>query len=254
MISDHNSALKTVRKILSADFACEERCFDEEGVFFSLCKEVEGARRFPFPDKFLSVVTMGSGVVINCTQGRLGWARKNLGRIARDDLFAAPAITLMGKYVARDHQLMTGPDLKYICTPDSFQSFSQNDEVEISLIEEEGIPELYENNQFPNALGKYNNPRRPRMIAAMARCRGEVAGLAAAAADCDIMWQIGVDTLPAYRHRGIAGAMVSALTKTLFQRDILPYYSTAVSNIASIKTALSLGYRPAWAELYSRDV
>ncbi len=254
MIPDYNSALKIVRKILSADFAFEERYFEEEGVFFSLAKNVEGARRFPLPEKFLAVVTMGSGVVINCSQGRLRWARKNLGHITRNDLFAAPAITCMGKYVARDRQLMTGPDLKYICTPESFHPFPPNDDIEISLIEEEAISALYENNQFPNALGKYNNPLRPRMVAVMARCRGEIAGMAAAAADCDVMWQIGVDTLPDYRNCGIAKATVSAVTEALFEKDILPYYSTAVSNIASIKTALSLGYRPTWAELYSRDI
>jgi GNAT superfamily N-acetyltransferase len=254
MISDYSSALKTVRKVLAADFACEERCFDEEGVFFRLVKEVDGARRFPHPEKFLAVMTMGRGVVVQCTPGRLRWARKNLGGIAREDLFAAPAITLMGKYVARDSQLMTGPDLKYICVPEGFLPSTPNADTEIVMIDENDIPALYENNRFPNALGKYNNPLRPRMVAAVARLRGEVAGMAAAAADCDVMWQIGVDTLPAYRNRGIGKAMVSAVTEVIFQKGILPYYSTAISNIASISTALALGYRPTWAELYSRDV
>jgi len=46
MISDRESALKVVKKILAADFACEESDFDKEGITFHLSKELEGARRF----------------------------------------------------------------------------------------------------------------------------------------------------------------------------------------------------------------
>ena len=38
----------------------------------------------------------------------------------------------------------------------------------------------------------------------------DLIGLAACSADCDRMWQIGVDVLPAYRRKGVA----SALTET----------------------------------------
>jgi predicted GNAT family acetyltransferase len=68
------------------------------------------------------------------------------------------------------------------------------------------------------------------------------------------MWQIGVDTLPAYRNRGIGKAMVSAVTEYILNRGIIPYYSTNASNIASGRITDSLGYRPAWVELYSREL
>ena len=38
-------------------------------------------------------------------------------------------------------------------------------------------------------------------------------GLAGASADCDTMWQIGVDVLPEYRRQGVAGALTSRLVK-----------------------------------------
>lgn len=41
-------------------------------------------------------------------------------------------------------------------------------------------------------------------------------GLAACSADCESMWQIGVDVLPEYRMRGIASALTSRLALEIF--------------------------------------
>jgi GNAT superfamily N-acetyltransferase len=254
MISEQKSALQVVKKILTADFACKESDFDKEGITFHLAKEIEGARRFPLPEKSMAVVTMGRGVVVSCSADRLRWARANLKSFAPEELFWARAITRMQTYIARDNQTIMGPDLKYICTKDTFRPYSPGKEIEVSLIRGENIQQLYENNQFPNALGHYHNPLRPRLLACVAKHNGTTVGLAAASADCDSMWQIGIDTIPDYRNRGIGKALVSRLTEALFEADKLPYYSTGTSNIASRRIAISLGYRPAWVEIYSREL
>jgi predicted GNAT family acetyltransferase len=253
MITDWKSALNTVRKVLTADFACEERDFDQEGVVIRQLREIEGARRFPHPEKFLAVVTIGTGVVISCSAGRQRWAKANLVKLSRDKIFDISTIARVQNYVSRDHQEIR-LELKFICTKDTFQSFLPEGEIEISLIEGEDILGLYENNRFPNALNHAYNPQRPIVAVITAIFQGEVAGMAAASADCDVMWQIGVDTLPEYRNRGIAKTTVSALSENLLSRGILPYYSTRAVNIASQRTALSLGYFPAWVEMYSREL
>lgn len=74
-------------------------------------------------------------------------------------------------------------------------------------------------------------------------------GLAACSADCDEMWQIGIDVLPAYRKRGIASALVSQLTGEILHRGKVPFYCAAWSNIPSVRNALRSGFRPAWVEL-----
>lgn len=253
MMLDYKSALQIVKKVLMADFACDERGFDEEGVFVYQAREIEGGRHFPLPEKFLAVVTMGKGVVISCSSRRLTWAKANLNRLTPIEIFSASTIARMERYVSRDNQFMAGPDLKHICTPDCFRPYNIDEEIEVSLIEGPEIQGLYENNRFPNALGNRNNPERPRLIASLAKCESMLVGVAAASADCDVMWQIGVDTLPGYRNRGIGKTLVSLLTEALFKMGKLPYYSTAVSNITSRRIAISLGYRPTWVELYSRE-
>ena len=253
MVSDQKSALQVVKKILAADFACEESDFDKEGITFHLAREIEGARRFPLPEKFLAVVTMGRGVVISCSAERLRWARANLKSFAPEALFHAPAIARMEKYVARDHQTMSGPELRYICAPDTFRPYSLGEEVEVSLIQGESILQIYENNRFPNALGYRHDPQRPRLLACLAKYDGVIVGLAAASADSDSMWQVGIDIIPSYRNRGIGKALVSQLTEALFKIRKLPYYQTGMSNISSRRIAISLGYRPAWVEIYSTE-
>lgn len=253
MVSDQQSALQVVRKILAADFACQESDFDKEGVTFHLAKEIEGARRVPLPEKFLAVVTMGRGVMVSCSAERLHWARTNLISFAPEALFYASAIARMERYVARDDQTMFGPELKYICTQDSFQPYSLGGEIEVSLLQEESIKQLYGNNRFPNALGHRYDPQRPRLLGCSAMSDGAIVGLATASVDCGSMWQVSIDILPSYRNRGIGRAIVSRLTEALFKIRKLPYYSTGISNISSRRIAISLGYRPAWVEMYSRE-
>ena len=76
----------------------------------------------------------------------------------------------------------------------------------------------------------------------------KLVGLAGCSADCDEMWQIGVDVLPDYRRKGIASALTSRLASELVERGIVPFYCCAWSNIASAKNAIKSGFRPAWVE------
>ena len=160
----------------------------------------------------------------------------------------------MEKYVRRDKQSLYGHGLKYICIKEDFHPYAPPKDVEITLVEGGRLLELFGDKRWPNTVDPSPNPNLPLMAAAVARCNGEIAGVASAYADCDVMWQLGVDTMPAYRNRGIAKATVSAMTDYIFKQGRLPYYSTAIANLASRKTATSLGFQPAWVELYCREI
>lgn len=82
--------------------------------------------------------------------------------------------------------------------------------------------------------------------------KGMLVGLAGCSADCDSMWQIGVDVLPAYRRQGIAGALTNRLAREVFDRGKVPFYSAAWSNVISRKNAVRSGFIPAWVEAAAR--
>ena len=78
---------------------------------------------------------------------------------------------------------------------------------------------------------------------------GKLIGLAACSADCDTMWQIGVDVLSEYRRQGIASALTSRLAIEIMERGKVPFYCCAWSNIKSARNAIKSGFRPAWVEM-----
>lgn len=78
-------------------------------------------------------------------------------------------------------------------------------------------------------------------------------GLAGCSADCETMYQIGVDVLPEYRGQGIASALTSALALETLNLGKVPFYCAAWCNLASVRNAISSGFRPAWVELTARE-
>ena len=78
---------------------------------------------------------------------------------------------------------------------------------------------------------------------------GRLIGLAACSADCETMWQIGVDVLPEHRKKGIASALTSQLAVEILERGKVPFYCCAWSNLKSAKNAIKSGFRPAWVEM-----
>lgn len=83
---------------------------------------------------------------------------------------------------------------------------------------------------------------------------GSLIGLAGCSADCETMWQIGVDVLPPYRRQGIAAALTARLALETFARGKVPFYCAAWSNIKSVRNAIRAGFRPAWVEMTAREI
>lgn len=78
---------------------------------------------------------------------------------------------------------------------------------------------------------------------------GKLIGLAGCSADCDTMWQIGVDVLPEYRRQNVAAALTSSLAAQTFARGKIPFYCAAWCNLPSVRNALKCGFLPAWVQM-----
>ena len=81
---------------------------------------------------------------------------------------------------------------------------------------------------------------------------GKMVGLAACSADCDEMWQIGIDVLPAYRRQHIGSHLTAALALEIIGRGKVPFYCAAWSNVRSTRNAVTCGFYPAWVELTAK--
>lgn len=105
--------------------------------------------------------------------------------------------------------------------------------------------------EWSNALCEKR--RQLDRLAVGAYAGGRLIGLAGCSADCETMWQIGIDVLPEYRRQGIAAALTSRLALECLQRGIVPFYCAAWSNIGSVRNAIQSGFRPSWVQLTAKS-
>ena len=119
------------------------------------------------------------------------------------------------------------------------------------ILEQEDFSELYLP-EWNNALCK--DRKHLDVLGVGAYDGNTLVGLAACSADCNDMWQIGVDVLPKYRRQGIASVLTSTLTKEIINRDKVPFYCTAWSNIRSARNAIKSGFIPAWVEMTAKPI
>lgn len=117
---------------------------------------------------------------------------------------------------------------------------------ECKVLVQEDFADLY-TSQWSNALCEAR--KELDVLGVGAYHNGNLVGLAACSADCETMWQIGVDVLPEYRRKGIASALTSRLAIEILGRGKVPFYCCAWSNLKSAKNAIKSGFRPAWVEM-----
>ena len=118
--------------------------------------------------------------------------------------------------------------------------------LETRVLEQADFADLYKP-EWSNALCE--DRKHLDVLGVGAYDGGKLIGLAACSADGDTMWQIGIDVLPEYRRQGIASALTSRLAVEILERDKVPFYCCAWSNIRSARNAIKSGFRPAWAQM-----
>ena len=139
-------------------------------------------------------------------------------------------IMVMAKYFLPDVTVLTEQPCDY----------------EIKILESKDFAALY-TDDWSNALCEAR--KKLDVLGVGAYDGDKLIGLAACSADCDTMWQIGVDVLSEYRMKEIASALTSRLAIEILERDKVPFYCCAWSNIKSTRNAIKSGFRPAWVEM-----
>lgn len=122
---------------------------------------------------------------------------------------------------------------------------------ETKILEQSDFQNLY-TGQWSNAL--CSDRKELDVLGVGAYENGRLIGLAACSADCDSMWQIGIDVLPAYRRKGVASSLTGRLAAEIIKRDKVPFYCCAWCNLKSARNAVKSGFKPAWAEMTVKSV
>lgn len=227
--------LRIVQSQLATDLNCMPDDFYQDGFVFCNAKENPGRRPFPRGERHFEMYTMGSAVIVSATPDILPFLRKQLDGKTRDEAFDMPFVY--------------GQGICHLPDVDKLVTLSVPDGIEIVTVEQPDVPSLYVHKGFPYAIW-YEPHIRPETLVTIAYMDGNVAGMAGASDDCEMMWQIGLNVLPEYRSHGIASVLTNRLMMEILAREKIPYYAAATSNIASQRTAYRAGFAPAWSCVY----
>ena len=119
------------------------------------------------------------------------------------------------------------------------------------VIPQSEIGEYHKYKEFDNAFS-FN--KEQDVLAVAAFHNSKVVAMAACDNRVESSWQIGIDTLPEYRGKGLATYLVSNLAKEIVKHGKTPFYTTWGANIGSLKVAINSGFAPAASYYYTKKV
>ena len=194
-----------------------------------------------------SLVSYGNNVVAAASKDVFDLVSEYIGRYEFYHCFETPNMHWLNERLAeRGHKVCFMAEY-YL--PDLNRIPDLNCAYEMRILEQADFEELYLP-EWSNALCK--DRKHLDVLGVGAYENGRLVGLAGCSADCEDMWQIGVDVLPDYRRLGIASALTSSLAKEIIKRDKVPFYCSAWSNIRSVRNAVKSGFIPAWVEMSAK--
>lgn len=214
------------------------------------------SRPHPAARKYLELplschlVSYGSNVVASVEERYRDMATDYLRRFSPAHCFETPALHVLNGALEREGQRVCFMAEYFL--PDVERLAPLPCPYPVRLLDQNDFAPLYPTGLWGNALCE---KRRELDVLGVGAYDGEaLIGLAGCSADCDTMWQIGIDVLPGYRRQGVASALTSRLALEAMARGKVPFYCAAWSNLPSVRNALRSGFRPAWVELTAKSV
>lgn len=248
-----NAEIWEIARAQSAtDCGCAPEDFYATSNVVCTSRETPGARAYLKLPHVCDLVSYGSNIVASCAEGLEGVVRSYLDSLeAVQDAFETPAIYRLNDLLASHGARVLYQASYFLPDVDAIHGAELSCPFELRVLEAENFRDLYVP-AWSNALCK----DRPQLdvLGVGAYDGGALVGLAGCSADCERMWQIGVDVLPSYRRKGIAAALTNQLARETFARGKVPFYCAAWSNVKSVRNALASGFKPAWAQATARPI
>ncbi len=233
----------------AVDLNCAPQDFCSGTAKVVLSRANPQARRYLKLPFFCDMVSYGSNVVVSADERIKDFMETYIRRCPPEHCFETPQLHLLEREFQKYGQSVCFMAEYFLPDLDRLKPLSCP--LEMRLLTPHDFAELYLP-QWSNALCRKRKELDRLAVAAVDN--GTIVALAGASADCDTMWQIGIDVLPAYRRQGIAAALTAKLALEILARNRVPFYCAAWSNIPSVRNAVRSGFRPAWAELTAMDI
>ena len=205
--------LKLAMAQSAVDLCAEPADFEKNENVIDLSRECEGARRYLNLPFSCQLVSYGNNVVASVLPEFREMTEKYINQYPVEHLFETPHLHVLNDALMEKRQKICFmaeyflPDLdalRALDCPYEIRLFTQRDFADLYLPE------------WSNALCEKR--KHLDMLGVGAYDGNKLVGLAGASADCDTMWQIGIDVLPEYRRQGIASSLTSRLAIEILKR------------------------------------
>ena len=228
----------------AVDLNCEAADFLAVENRVVLSRVREGARKYLELPFACNLVSYGGNIVASVAPEYAELVKGYINRFPAEHCFETPNLHVLND-AFRAHGLLVCYMAEY-WLPDVDKLRELACPYELRMLTQADFPPLYRP-EWGNALCE---KRKELDVLGVGAYDGDkLVGFAACSADCETMWQIGVDVLPEYRRQGIAPAVTSRLTREILKRGKVPFYCCAWCNVKSARNAVRCGYSPAWVEL-----
>ena len=231
------------------DCNCEPEDFLKEESMVTISRAHPQARKYlPLPFA-CDLTSYGNNIVAQCREDLAPVVEQFIKTYPTEHCFETPHLHVLDELVGL-YGLKVCFMAEYFL-PDLDALKEQPCDYELRILHQADFADLYK----PEWCDALCEARKELDVLGVGAYDGEkLVGLAGCSADCEDMYQIGVNVLPEYRRQGIAAAMTSRLALEILKLDKVPFYCAAWCNIKSVRNAIKCGFRPAWVEVTARDI
>jgi GNAT superfamily N-acetyltransferase len=252
-IMTSNEILLSAMKQSAIDLGCEAEDFTKKEPVVVLSKKHENARRYLTLPFFFELASYGSNIVASVSPEIAEFTREYISRPDFEHCFESPALYELNAELAKYSMRIFHMAEYFLPDLEALNNASKQNvcPFPVRILTQPDFAGLYKP-EWPNALCEKR--KELDVLGVAAYDNGKMIGFAACSADCDGMWQIGIDVLPDYRRLGIAKSLVTRLACEILDRGKIPFYCAAWSNLKSVRCAIASGFRPAWVEITAKPI
>ena len=240
--------LEIALKQSALDYNCETDDFLKKENTVTISKDSGKQRVYLKLPLACSMVTYGNSIVAQTSEQLKDIVTDYISCYPPEHCFETPHLHVLDQALSKHGQKICFMAEYFL--PDTDKISVLKCAYNTKILHQRDFKNLY-TDEWSNALCEKR--KHLDMLAVGAYDGDKLIGLAGASADCDTMWQIGIDVLPEYRRQGIASSLTSQLTFEILKLGKVPFYCAAWCNVKSVKNAIKCGYTPAWVEVSAKS-
>lgn len=244
---------KDILQIAMNQSAIDENCNPNDFCSYNnkvvISTENVDARKYLKLPFYCNLVSYGNNIVASVDNSIVNVVSNYINKYAIEHCFETPNLHVLNDEFQKHNMRICFMAEYFLPDLDCLKPLPC--EYELKVLSPDNFDSLYVP-EWSNALCETR--KHLDVLAVGAFDNGKLIGLAGCSADCETMWQIGVDVLPNYRRNGIASALTSALALEIIKLEKVPFYCCAWSNIRSVRNAIKSGFKPAWVEMTAKNM